>query len=108
MTAPARRTGRALFGGRPSRPPLVGDVARIAKTRHPSAAQLFRVLRGPRLVRDRREGTRRYYSAAQEGLAELRRYIEKMWDDVLGAYAAGDPNPPTKSTATSAKKRGAR
>jgi len=52
--------------------------------------------------------TRRYYKCSPEGLAELRRYIERMWDDVLGAYAAGDPDPPTKSTATSAKKRGAR
>jgi len=59
-------------------------------------------------VRDRREGTRRYYSASQEGLAELRRYVERMWDDVLAAYAAGDPHPPTKSAAAPPKKRGAR
>ena len=66
------------------------------------------MLHGARLVRDRREGTRRYYSASQEGLAELRRDVERMWDDVLTAYAADDPHPPKKSAATRLKKRGAR
>jgi DNA-binding PadR family transcriptional regulator len=59
-------------------------------------------------VRDRREGTRRYYSASQEGLAELRRYVERMWDAVLTAYAAADPDSPGKSAATPPRKRGTR
>jgi hypothetical protein len=33
-------------------------------------------------------GTRHYYTADHEGLAELKRYIETLWDDVLEAYAA--------------------
>jgi len=45
------------------------------------------VLRRARLVRDRREGTRRFVSASAEGLADLRRWLESMWDDVLAAYA---------------------
>jgi hypothetical protein len=40
------------------------------------------------LVRDRREGTRRFYHATPEGLRELRRYVESLWDDVLTAYRA--------------------
>jgi DNA-binding transcriptional ArsR family regulator len=54
----------------------------------------LRVLRAARLVTDRREGTRRYYSADRAGLAELRRYVESLWDDVLAAYAGDDPEPP--------------
>jgi DNA-binding PadR family transcriptional regulator len=41
-------------------------------------------------VRERRNGTRHYYSATPEGLAELKRYIESLWDDVLQAYAASE------------------
>jgi hypothetical protein len=36
-------------------------------------------------------GTRHYYTAHPEGLAELKRYIETLWDDVLEAYAESSP-----------------
>jgi DNA-binding transcriptional ArsR family regulator len=107
MAALADPTRRALFERLRSRPHTVGELARIAKIQQPSVSQHLRVLRGARLVHDRREGTRRYYSASQEGLAELRRYVERMWDDVLTAYAAEEPDS-SKSRATSARKRGAR
>ena len=107
MMALADPTRRALFERLRSRAHTVGELARIAKIRQPSVSQHLRVLRGARLVRDRREGTRRYYSASQEGLAELRRYVERMWDDVLTAYVAADPHPTRKPAATSQKRRGA-
>ena len=107
MVALADPTRRLLFERLRSRPHTVGELARIAKIQQPSVSQHLRVLRGARLVRDRREGTRRYYSASQEGLAELRRYVERMWDDVLAAYAADDPQSKSRAT-TPAKRRGAR
>jgi hypothetical protein len=42
---------------------------------------------------DRREGTRHYYSARPEGLVELKRYVESLWDDVLAAYAGTSSGP---------------
>lgn len=108
MVALADPTRRLLFERLRSRPHTVGELARIAKIQQPSVSQHLRVLRGARLVRDRREGTRRYYSASQEGLAELRRYVERMWDDVLAAYAAEDSHPPRTRVATPVKRRGAR
>jgi DNA-binding transcriptional ArsR family regulator len=108
MAALADPTRRSLFERLRSRPHTVGELARIAKIQQPSVSQHLRVLRGARLVRDRREGTRRYYSASREGLAELRRYVERMWDDVLTAYAAEDPRPSRSAAATPLKKRGAR
>jgi DNA-binding transcriptional ArsR family regulator len=108
MVALADPTRRALFERLRNRPHTVGELARIAKIRQPSVSQHLRVLRAARLVRDRREGTRRYYSASQEGLVELRRYVERMWDDVLTAYAAEDPRPSGSAAATPQKKRGAR
>src|ERR1700680_1867145 len=97
MMALADPTRRALFERLRSRAHTVGELARIARIRQPSVSQHLRVLRGARLVRDRREGTRRYYSASQEGLAEARRYGERMWDNAVTAFAAADPHPKRKS-----------
>ena len=108
MVALADPTRRALFERLRSRPHTVGELARIAKIQQPSVSQHLRVLRGARLVRDRREGTRRYYSASQEGLAELRRYVERMWDDVLTAYASEAPNPSKSRVVAPHKRKGAR
>ena len=108
MVALADPTRRLLFERLRSRPHTVGELARIAKIQQPSVSQHLRVLPGARLVRDRREGTRRYYSASQEGLAELRRYVERMWDDVLTAYAAEDTLSSKSRAATVPRKRGAR
>jgi DNA-binding transcriptional ArsR family regulator len=76
----------------------VGELARIARVTQPAVSQHLRVLRDARLVTDRREGTRRHYQASVEGLAELRRYLESLWDDVLAAYAADDPAPPKRGS----------
>src|SRR6478735_9002549 len=108
MVALADPTRRLLFESLRSRPHTVGELARIAKIQQPTVSQHLRVLRGARLVWDRREGTRRYYSASQEGLAELRRYIERMWDDVLAAYAAEDPNPSKRRVIAPPKRKGVR
>ena len=108
MVALADPTRRLLFERLRSRPHTVGELARIAKIQQPSVSQHLRVLRGARLVRDRREGTRRYYSASREGFAELRRYVERMWDDVLTAYAAEDPNRSKSRVVTPPKRKGAR
>jgi DNA-binding transcriptional ArsR family regulator len=108
MVALADPTRRALFERLRSRPHTVGELARVAKIQQPTVSQHLRVLRGARLVRDRREGTRRYYSASQEGLAELRRYVERMWDDVLTAYAAEDPNPSRSRVRAPLKRKGVR
>lgn len=70
------------------------ELARLARITQPGVSQHLRVLRRARLVRVRQEGTRRFYEVVPEGLADLRRYIAALWDDVLMAYAAADPHPP--------------
>jgi DNA-binding transcriptional ArsR family regulator len=104
LAALADPTRRVLFERLRNRPHTVGELARIAGIRQPSASQHLQVLRNARLVDDRREGTRRYYRASREGLAELRSYVESLWDDVLEAYAAADPNPPSGRPPTRKKK----
>jgi DNA-binding transcriptional ArsR family regulator len=54
-----------------------GDVSR------PAISQHLRVLREAGLVRERRDGTRRLYSADAGDLAALRDYLERFWDERL-------------------------
>ncbi len=88
LTALADPTRRAIFTRLRRRPHTVGELARLARLKQPTVSQHLRALRRARLVDDRRDGTRRYYSATPEGLAALKTYVESMWDAVLRAYAA--------------------
>lgn len=96
LTALADPTRRLLYERMRRRPHTVGELARLADVSQPAVSQHLRVLNGAKLVTHRREGTRRYYSARPEGLAELRRYVDSLWDDVLTAYAAAATDPGTK------------
>jgi DNA-binding transcriptional ArsR family regulator len=55
------------------------DVSRPAVSRH------LRVLREAGLVQERRDGRLRLYRADPAPLAELREWLERYWDDRLGA-----------------------
>lgn len=94
LVALADPTRRKVYERLRRRPHTVGELARLARISQPGMSQHLQVLRRARLVTDRREGTRRYYRADTAGLLALRRYVETLWDDVLLAYAAGDPHPP--------------
>lgn len=95
LTALSDPTRRAMYERLRRRPHGVTELARALSVSQPAASQHLRVLRSARLVRDRREGTRRIYSAMPDGLESLRRYLDSMWDDVLTAYAgeAAVPRP---------------
>jgi DNA-binding transcriptional ArsR family regulator len=87
LTALADPTRRRLYDRLRRRPHTVGELARLAKVTQPAVSQHLKVLSGARLVSVRPEGVRRYYQATPEGLAELRAWVDSMWDDVLTAYA---------------------
>ena len=92
LAALADPTRRGMFDRLRRRPHTVGELARSARISQPAASQHLAVLRRARLVGPpRREGTRRFYQAAPEGLADLRRWVDSMWNDILTAYAAGPP-----------------
>ena len=94
FAALADPTRRGIYERLRRREHTVGELTELARVSQPAVSQHLRELRRARLVTDRREGRRRYYHASREGLAELRQYIESLWDDVLLAYAAADPAPP--------------
>lgn len=88
LEALADPTRRLLFESLWHGERTVGELAELARIRQPTASQHLQALREARLVADRRDGTRRFYSADPAGLAELRQYIESFWDGVLAAYVA--------------------
>jgi DNA-binding transcriptional ArsR family regulator len=58
-------------------------AARFDDVSRPAISQHLRVLREAGLVRERRDGTRRLYSADDGGLEPLRTYLERFWDEQL-------------------------
>lgn len=91
LAALADPTRRQLFESVRRQDVTVGELAASLHITQPAASQHLRILREANLVTERRDGARRYYRPNPEGLAELREYVESLWDDALAAYAAADP-----------------
>jgi DNA-binding transcriptional ArsR family regulator len=53
-----------------------GQIASHFEVSRPAVSQHLRILKDTGLVTERRQGTRRYYRARMEGLAELRAFLE--------------------------------
>ena len=60
-----------------------GEIASRFDVTRPAISQHLAVLKDAGLVNERREGTRRIYSARPEGLSELREFLEGFWSDRL-------------------------
>ncbi len=91
LAALADPTRRQLFESVRRHDVTVCELAVTLRITQPAVSQHLRILREAHLVTERREGVRRYYRPNPEGLAELREYIESLWDDALEAFAAADP-----------------
>jgi DNA-binding transcriptional ArsR family regulator len=63
----------------------VGEIAAHFEVSRPAVSQHLTVLREAGLVDERRNGTRRLYRARPEGLAELRAFLDRFWDERLEA-----------------------
>ncbi len=62
-----------------------GEIAAHFDVTRPAVSQHLTVLKEAGLVNERRDGTRRLYTARPAGLAELRTYLEGFWDERLTA-----------------------
>jgi DNA-binding transcriptional ArsR family regulator len=86
FTALGDPTRRAIFEQLRAGPRSVGELAESLPVSRPAVSQHLRVLRSAGLVSDRKEGTRRLYRVAPEGVAELRDYVNGFWDEVLAEF----------------------
>jgi DNA-binding transcriptional ArsR family regulator len=101
IAALADPTRRTIFERLRQGPKPVVEIARGLPVSRPAVSQHLRVLKEAGLVRERREGTRRYYSVNGDGLADLREYFDEFWQEALEAFKAaaestpkGDPDEP--------------
>jgi DNA-binding transcriptional ArsR family regulator len=60
-----------------------GEIAAHFDVTRPAISQHLRVLKDAELLAERRDGPRRLYRARPEGLAELRDFVEDLWDGGL-------------------------
>jgi DNA-binding transcriptional ArsR family regulator len=86
IAALADPTRRAVFERLRAGPRPVVEIARGLPVSRPAVSQHLRVLKDAGLVRERREGTRNYYSVNGDGLIDLREYFEEFWDEALAAF----------------------
>jgi DNA-binding transcriptional ArsR family regulator len=92
IAALADPTRRAVLERLRSGPQPVVEIARGLPVSRPAVSQHLRVLKEAGLVRERREGTRHFYSVDGEGLAALRAYFEEFWQEALDAFKTAAEN----------------
>ena len=86
IAALADPTRRKVFERLRGGPRPVVEIARGLPVSRPAVSQHLRVLKEAGLVRERREGTRNFYSVDGDALAELREYFENFWEEALAAF----------------------
>jgi DNA-binding transcriptional ArsR family regulator len=79
-------TRLAIFHRLAKCPLAVNELAAGLPVSRPAVSQHLRVLKSARLVRARREGTRRIYEMDPEGIAELRDHFAQLWDQALLSF----------------------
>lgn len=79
-------TRRHLLEMVASRPQSVADLARALPVSQPAVSQHLKVLREARLVRAMPKGASNIYHIDPQGLAEMRAWLDRMWDTALGAF----------------------
>jgi len=88
FAALADPTRRAIFDALMTKPHSVTDLANASPVSRPAVSQHLKVLETAGLVSVSPKGSHRIYAARQDGLHELRGYLDGMWDESLSAFAA--------------------
>jgi len=96
LSALADPTRRAVFERLRRGAVPVGVIAAGLPVSRPAVSQHLKVLKDAGLVRDEAVGARRLYAVDPRGVAELRTWLDRFWDQALYAFKAeveGKPQP---------------
>jgi DNA-binding transcriptional ArsR family regulator len=85
FTALADPTRRLVFERLQSGGLSVGEIARGLPVSRPAVSQHLRVLKAAGLVSDQAAGTRRVYHIDPKGLAVVRAWLDRFWDEAMQA-----------------------
>jgi DNA-binding transcriptional ArsR family regulator len=81
-------TRRQVFEQLRHGPKSVGTIAAKMPVSRPAVSQHLGILKKAGLVSDRAQGTRRVYCIDPHGLAAIRIWLDRFWDDALVAFKA--------------------
>jgi DNA-binding transcriptional ArsR family regulator len=76
----------AIFSALAERSRAVGELAALFPVSRPAVSQHLKVLKNAGLVKDHKAGTRRVYAVDPEGVARLRKELDRLWSDALAAF----------------------
>lgn len=79
-------TRRQVFEKLRAGPLSVNDLADGIPVSRPAVSQHLKVLKDAGLVTEERQGVKRIYRVEEAGLAEMRDYFDRFWDQALDAY----------------------
>ena len=86
LMALANPTRRAVYDIVRAQPSSVGAVTAELPVSQPAVSQHLRVLVEAGLVSATPVGAKRVYTADRTGIADLRAWIDGLWDDVLDGF----------------------
>lgn len=86
LEALADPTRRAIVAALRQGPRPVCELARGLPVSRPAVSQHLRVLSEAGLVEAHPSGRQRLYGLRPEGVAELRSWLDTLWDDALAAF----------------------
>ncbi len=70
----------------------VQELADALPISRPAVSRHLRLLKGAGLVSDRPEGTRRLYRLHDEGIEEVRHYLQDVWGDAAARFTIAAEN----------------
>jgi len=79
-------TRQALIEALRAAPQPVGQLATRLPISRPAVSQHLKVLADAGLVLAEAQGNRRIYHLSPQGFADLRAYLDQLWDDALDAF----------------------
>ena len=88
FAALADPTRREIFERLRRGPHSVAALAAGLPVSRPAVSQHLKVLKEAGLVADEPDGARRIYRIDPKGLAAIRQWLDGVWDEALGAFAA--------------------
>lgn len=94
LADPTRRT---IFERLVERPRSVSELAGTLPVSRPAVSQHLKILKDAGLVLDTPAGKHRIYRVDPEGLAALRKELDRFWSKTLAAYKEAVEQPPEES-----------